>query len=199
LETTNLELNSAHAYCSIFCLNNNRLKLEQITTNLKRQEDDAICDRVNAKQLNIINWLKVCDPSENHIAARELHEPGTGNWFIDSVDFIKWRDHEICSLWLQGIPGAGKTILCSTVIDQTKNFCATQSQFRCVYFYFDFANKQKQIVNSFLRSSIIQLFIDRHDIPNDVQSLYEVCKGNQPTHEALLKTLFSLLKTSGQT
>lgn len=170
-----------------------------MSSDLKRQEYAINRDRAIAKRRQIINWLKVCDPSTNHIAARNVHESGTGSWFINSQDFIKWRDNHARSLWLQGIPGAGKTILCSTVIDEIQKFCAVQLGYRCIYFYFDFADKQKQTVDNFLRSAIVQFFEPLQDIPNEVQSLYDIYKGNQPIRDALIKTLSSLVKSFKKT
>lgn len=150
-------------------------------------------------QRDIVDWLKVCDPSTNHDAARRVHELGTGRWFINSSDFIKWRDNQIHSLWLQAIPGAGKTILCSTVIDEIQKFCDLNVEYRCIYFYFDFADKQKQFVDGFVRSIITQLFLHRHNVPSEIQSLYDVCKGRQPTRNVLINTLFSLLNGHSRT
>ena len=187
-------------------MNDSRIKLEQIndgvaniTLDLKRQEDAANRQLLNAKQQKIVDWLKVCDPSTNHNAARNAHEPDTGSWFINSSEFVKWRDNEVRSLWLQGIPGAGKTILCSTIIDEIQKYCINRSEYCLAYFYFDFNDKKKQIVDNFLRSVIIQLLVYRQDIPIDIQSLYDSCRGNQPTRDALITTLLSLLKTSSRT
>jgi len=140
----------------------------------------------------------VCDPSSNHVAARAKHQADTGNWFIGSTDFADWRDNKIRSLWLQGIPGAGKTILYSTIVEEVTTFCATRSH-ELAYFYFDFNDVEKQIVDNFLRSVILQIFIRRSDIPSDIQSLYDQCRGSQPTREALVATLLSLLKSSTRT
>jgi hypothetical protein len=102
-------------------------------------------------------------------------------------------------LWLQGIPGAGKTILCSTIIHQIETFCSTQEDYAYAYFYFDFNDTQKQIVDSFLRSAIIQLFKRRPEIPADVLSLYTESHGSQPGREALIATLLALFELSAQT
>jgi ankyrin repeat domain-containing protein 50 len=128
-----------------------------------------------------------------------IHEPGTGIWFISSSEFTKWRDGQIRSLWLQGIPGAVKTILCSTIIDEIERFCATQSEYCFAYFYFDFSDKKKQIVDSFLRSMMAQLLLNCQDIPHDVQSFYDSYKRNQPSLDDLFKVLLSLLKTFSRT
>jgi NACHT domain len=187
-------------------MNDSRIKLGQIdyavtkiAVDLKRQESATNREVINTKRQQIVDWLKVCDPSTNHVTARKIHEPGTGNWFISSSDFVKWRDNKIRSLWLQAIPGAGKTILCSTIIDEIKEFCANRSEYRFAYFYFDFSDKKKQIVDSFVRSIIIQLFGYHQNIPIDIQSFYNTSHENQPPLDALIKILLSLLSTSSRT
>jgi hypothetical protein len=177
-------------------LSDNSVKLVNLSDDIKHQEIDS-------KRKDIINWLWPCDPSTNHAAAQAKHEPGTGKWFIDSEDFISWKENKIRSrsLWLQGIPGAGKTILCSTIIHQIETFCTTREGYAHAYFYFDFNDTQKQVVDSFLRSAIIQLFTRRSDIPTDVLSLYNQCQNGrcQPGREPLIATLLSLFKLSAQT
>ncbi|KAH7009779.1 NACHT domain protein [Ilyonectria destructans] len=44
---------------------------------------------------------------------------GTGQWLDEDADFLTWLDKSQKTdrtIWLQGIPGAGKTFLCSTVV-----------------------------------------------------------------------------------
>jgi hypothetical protein len=48
-----------------------------------------------------------------------------GRWLIDDQRFQKWHSSDYCPnplLWLSGIPGAGKTILASIVIDELRRF-----------------------------------------------------------------------------
>ncbi|KLO93164.1 uncharacterized protein LW93_6158 [Fusarium fujikuroi] len=49
---------------------------------------------------------------------------GTGSWLVQDQQFVSWSEGKEKSsqvLWLQGIPGAGKTFLASTAVDRTKN------------------------------------------------------------------------------
>jgi len=59
----------------------------------------------------ILKWLSNTDPTINHNAACEKHEPQTGNWFIQGKDYSQWKETPSSFLWLHGIPGCGKTIL----------------------------------------------------------------------------------------
>ena len=57
----------------------------------------------------VLNWLRCADPTVKHLASRHLHQPGSNHWIIESENFIEWRDNAGQTLWLHGIPGAGKT------------------------------------------------------------------------------------------
>ncbi|SCO12073.1 uncharacterized protein FFE2_12505 [Fusarium fujikuroi] len=49
---------------------------------------------------------------------------GTGSWLAQDQQFVSWAEGKEKSaqvLWLQGIPGAGKTFLASTAVDRTKD------------------------------------------------------------------------------
>lgn len=149
----------------------------------------------------VIGWLKRCDPAyacANHLSARRKHETGTGNWLLHSGPFTAWAAGEWRSLWLHGIPGAGKTVLCSSAIHPIQTLCLNRSDYDVTYFYFDFTDPQKQTVSSLLRSVIVQISGRRSPFPAVTRELYELCiKGSeQPTQEILATTFRSLLSTS---
>ncbi|KAJ7174944.1 ankyrin repeat-containing domain protein [Mycena crocata] len=49
--------------------------------------------------------------------SREL---GTGQWFLQDSRFIQWRSGTGKKLWWRGMPGAGKTVLTSIVVDHLR-------------------------------------------------------------------------------
>jgi hypothetical protein len=57
---------------------------------------DEYCDK-------IIQWLSTTDPSVNHHAACEKHQPTTGEWLIKRADFEEWKWTRNSLLWLHGI------------------------------------------------------------------------------------------------
>ena len=144
------------------------------------------------KTKDILDWLKYCDPSTNHEAARSKHEPSTGNWFIESKIFVNWTGNPNASLWLHGIPGAGKTVLCSTIIEHVKTICGNDTRY--AYFYFDFNDPQKQTVVGMLRSIILQLCVGNAQLLGELCELYRQRNDGrqQPTLQGLTKSLLSL-------
>jgi hypothetical protein len=58
--------------------------------------------------------LNFCTKQKDFFARRQ---EGTGNWLLENDKFKQWLDGTRRTLWCPGIPGAGKTILASVVID----------------------------------------------------------------------------------
>jgi len=144
-------------------------KVEHVTKQINEmvisQEDKAI-----------LNWLDVVNSYDNHDSAREKHLDATGEWFVNSEEFKRWKEATNGAMWLHGIPGAGKTILCSTIIENVKEFCSSQPNERYyAYFYFDFKAPTKRKVDSMLRSVIAQLCTQRGKVPSDIRELFHAC------------------------
>ena len=93
---------------------------------------------------------------------------GTGKWFLDSSAFTSWFTCSCKSLWLHAIAGAGKSVLCSTIIDHVVQ---AQPEEAIAYFYFDFGDPKKQTLNACLRSLLAQLCFFHPRTPEIVAEL----------------------------
>ncbi|KAL2813360.1 ankyrin repeat-containing domain protein [Aspergillus granulosus] len=99
---------------------------------------------INRQELAQINqWLAPVNVAVNHNSATKLRHQGTGTWFIDGEPFKKWISADNSFLWLHAIPGGGKTILASTIIDWIRQH-KENSGAGLAYFYCDYKDKQKQ-------------------------------------------------------
>ncbi|KAF2184785.1 purine and uridine phosphorylase [Zopfia rhizophila CBS 207.26] len=130
------------------------------------------------KREKIERWLLPPDPSTNYNKALQQRQEGSGLWFLQTNAFTRWNKRQNSFLWLHGIPGCGKTILSSTIIEKLERTVPRQS---LLYFYFDFSDTHKQILESMVRSLTAQqldsLFSSRQD------------GRQQPTSESLCKVL----------
>ena len=173
------------------------------TTSIQETVSEVLTSSENAarsqRHSKVLQWIKVTDPSSNHNAARNKHQPMTGEWFLQSEQFVAWLEGRIPSIWVHGIPGAGKTILCSTVIDHVAEFCSPDSRQRHAYFYFDFNDANKRTVTGMLRSILQQL--SAVNLCPELDRLYQQCgEGNhEPRLEALVETLVLALSSSDRT
>ena len=137
---------------------------------------------------NIRKWVSAPDPSTNYHKAHKQRQAGTGLWILESAKFKKWKEAKASRMWLYGIPGCGKTILSSTIIEHLLQHCDEDAREVTVYFYFDFKDVQKQDPESMLHSLLSQLLQCSVAIPKEVDELFSSC-GNgqqQPSLPALL-------------
>jgi ankyrin repeat domain-containing protein 50 len=142
----------------------------------------------------ILTWYKTSDPEQNHKVSRSKHEPDTAKWIFDIKDFRNWKDNSGESLWIHGIPGAGKTILCSTIIDHMSQHYEGDPSNRVAYFYFDFADNKKQTVANLLKSVVYQL------IATEEAGLYTKCNGlQQPNLDELVGVVLAEVSRTRRT
>jgi hypothetical protein len=182
-------------------LNENGKRLAEIEDSSREWRQAFREFKLSHEQDKIIQWLQYTDPSTNHNAACERREPLTGNWLLQSDDFAKWKREPKQLLWLHGIPGCGKTILSSTVVEHIKTICKTDSQCQYLFYYFDFSDSKKQEVAGFLRSVLAQLASRDLKTLKEIERLYNQndCGKQQPDNKSLLSILLSALRSSLRT
>ena len=167
--------------------------LESIRDDIKQSQSDQEHQR-------ILKWLgkSVPDPSQEHNAARDKHENGTGSWLVDSDELKSWATKKNSFLWLNGGAGSGKSLLCSTVIEHLKARCRLQrhSASAVVYWYFSFATKGTLNISNFLCSTVRDLCSKLLIIPDQVQDAWADANNGQqrPTTHGLLEMLHIVLK-----
>lgn len=110
--------------------------------------------------------------------------------------YSEWKTDPASFLWLYGIPGCGKTILSSTVIQDVLQYCDDDPGKAVAYFYFDFNDSQKQSSELMLRSLVTQFSRHCIKVPTTLESLCSSAmnEGRQPSPDALLTALQQLTK-----
>jgi hypothetical protein len=129
----------------------------------------------------IMNWIRAPDQRTNHGAARQKRETGTGGWLLDSDSYKAWKAASTGHLWLHGKAGCGKSVLCSTLIEDLKLHCKADTNTVLAYFYFSFSDLDKQSYRSFLSSLVHQL--------TDEQSYENLKASFDGTKQASVKAL----------
>lgn len=142
------------------------------------------------KSQHMRNWLSPQDPSSNHNNAVSQCHKGTGEWFIQSETFKNFKCGRIPFLWLNGMSGCGKTILCSSVIEDLKHNSSSLS-LRVLYFYFDFTDTRKQTLDGALRSLLWQASTYSGSSSRVLEKLYSSCEEGraQPSTQSLIQDL----------
>lgn len=119
----------------------------------------AILSKIQEDEMRIRNWLSPSAPLFNWNRALDHRHPNTGSWFLRHPRYLDWKLESNSFLWLTGIPGCGKTILISSVIEDLNKI---QSH-NLIYFYFDFGHSRQRTQDDMIRSLIIQLYEKRTD------------------------------------
>jgi len=106
------------------------------------------------------------------------------------------KSNNFNSGYLLGIPGAGKTILCSTIIEHMTALCSQSSDYSA-YFYFD----DRQTVVGMLKFIVVQLCSTQSKVPSELHQLYTQCDHGRdlPDPTALMRVLLSLLTPDHRT
>jgi ankyrin repeat protein len=138
------------------------LEIQKNTRDLKERILDFQRSAVHLSEQQelqvMLEWLGAPDPSVKHNDIRKRRAKDTGLWLLKSNAFEAWRDSQMSSLWLHGIPGCGKSVLSSVVIEHIKHRNALQRRNGALaYYYFDFSNVTTSKSEFMLRSLVTQL------------------------------------------
>ncbi|KAF2738331.1 hypothetical protein EJ04DRAFT_588089 [Polyplosphaeria fusca] len=160
-------------------------------------------DETNAesKRRAIIEWLSPSFHSNKLNDTQKIRTPTTGNWFLHSDLFKDWRQSPGSIMRLTGIPGSGKTVLCSSIIEELTEWRAERKDIIICHYFFDFAAQESQTVGAFVRSLLALIVVQGLVIPGAISNMYQRHHdGFQPPNDHnLLKMLHSLLKEVSET
>ncbi|OOF91694.1 hypothetical protein ASPCADRAFT_154750, partial [Aspergillus carbonarius ITEM 5010] len=105
-----------HAHIEVFSLFINSLNshVAFATKEVVDRINHTIDDHIEQK---IADWLTPVNYAAQQSDFLSRRQDGTGRWLLGAKNFQKWIDNDKQRLLCTGIPGAGKTILTSIVID----------------------------------------------------------------------------------
>jgi hypothetical protein len=141
----------------------------------------------NSEDARLRAWFNPTDASVNFVNASNLRHTGTGRWFLGSDRYVSFKSTPNARLWLRGIPGCGKTVLASTIIEDLKFDKSLETA--VVYFFFSFTDQATQKLDDMLRSLIFQLIACHKSTRIHLAKLLEGCAGGtqRPQIKELVK------------
>ncbi|KAH6951342.1 hypothetical protein DER45DRAFT_576233 [Fusarium avenaceum] len=179
-------------------------KIGQILSDLQtevlaahKKADTIIHHHRTQQHKAVLNWLTQANYSliqGDNIGRRQ---PGTGQWLLDSPQFCNWRDSPGQTLFCPGMPGAGKTILTSIVIDTLETlYLLDDKDIGTAYVYCNFRRQDEQTARELLASLLKQLLQSLSTLPETAKSLYNKhnTKDSRPSLEEISNTLPSVIK-----
>ncbi|PPQ84105.1 hypothetical protein CVT25_003471 [Psilocybe cyanescens] len=143
----------------------------------------------------IADWLTPINFRTIHRDTLSKRTLGTGTWLINSPEFQEWHSKDDGLLVITGIPGAGKTVLSSIVIEYLENLHSKENHNAVVFMYC--RHDDTYSVTDFLASLVKQLVEEHHDKPpifeavNDIHDDHKK-KETYPSEVELLELLQQL-------
>ncbi len=158
--------------------------------------DGIQASNVRHKYQKMFDWLNAVSSSTNYSSARRKHQPKTGDWLLESEAFSLWKNNPQL-LWLHGVSGCGKTVLCSAVIEHLRQEHGHNPEIAVVYFFSDFQDIQKQHPDDLLRSILEQLAVQNEDATLSLEGIFRSCSNgqDQPMSEQLLEACIDAART----
>ena len=167
-----------------------------ITVHEEMSKQRLLVERINKIQTasTIRDWLKAPDATINHDSARMKCHTKTGLWLIKGHIFTAWLNEPNSFIWINGFPGSGKSILCSTAIQHTLREKQYEQRVGIAFFYFDFRDQNKQDSMGMLRALLLQLSGQLEECAQDLRQLYRAYDLGTPPTEALIIYLQRMIK-----
>ncbi|KAF8458797.1 hypothetical protein BDZ91DRAFT_742707 [Kalaharituber pfeilii] len=68
-----------------------------------------------------LDWLRPLEMETRHIDMSQQWQEGTGQWLLQTLEFEGWVGGEYKMLLCEGIPGAGKSVMASVIINHLRS------------------------------------------------------------------------------
>lgn len=153
--------------------------------------------QINRDNWTILNWLTPIDYASQQADFVSRRQEGTGQWLLESAEFRTLMKGDKQMLFCPGIPGAGKTILTSIVIDCLCARFRNDGTVGIAYLYCEFRQKDQQSPEDLLASLLRQLAEGRPCLPPNLTSLFSSHKrqNTRPSFGELSGSLRSIAAT----
>ncbi|KAI9778287.1 MAG: hypothetical protein M1816_004154 [Peltula sp. TS41687] len=144
----------------------------------RRGESQPVTKIVIEDQLiEILNWLSPLNSRQTQERFTRALE--TGDWFFHNEEFEIWHSGDEPCLWCYGIPGAGKSVLASTVVDKLRRRCVEGNENIALLAAFcSFDSSDSQSVDYIICSLLKQVIQQTSHVPKQLNELFRERNAN---------------------
>ncbi|KAI9774757.1 MAG: hypothetical protein M1839_001624 [Geoglossum umbratile] len=121
---------------------------------------------------DIATWISNLNFSTKQADYFSRHQEGTGEWLLEADAFKNWLDGTERTLWCPGLPGSGKTILTSIIVDYLER-SFEREDVAVAYTYCNYKEQENQTVTNLIASLLQQLVRRKRVISDEIVSLYD--------------------------
>ncbi|KAF7356357.1 ANK-REP-REGION domain-containing protein [Mycena venus] len=150
---------------------------------------------IDISRLDFLNWLSPINFFLQQADISQVRVKGTGEWLLVHPLFQQWESGSGRTLWCCGIPGAGKTVLMSMVVDHLSVACRNNKDTGVACIYLNHKEAKDQTPSKLLAALWRQLVHSR-DVGIIAKKLYQQHreKGTAPLLDEVVHMLSSSLK-----
>ena len=135
------------------------------------------------------NWLSPIDFRYRHREILKGAQAGTRQWLFEDKKFRSWVDADRGTLWCPGIPGAGKTVTSSIIIDHLQSKYKDEN-IAVTCLFCNYRDRAAQSAEIFMANLMKQIVQQKRTIPTEITARYKEC-GTVPLTFAESATFFS--------
>ena len=175
-----------------------RDSIKGMRTELKERHEAETRLAMDKETKEILGSFAKVDSRSNFEMSRKLRSPGTGLWLTESQEFKHWLETKNARLWLYGIPGAGKTVLAASVIEEALRVVNPRTAI--AFFFCDYKDSASQDLTNILGSLAQQFAKQDEDSFAKLRKFYETQNSEHRPNfrydpEALLEVLRAITLT----
>ncbi|UQC83094.1 uncharacterized protein CLUP02_08587 [Colletotrichum lupini] len=137
----------------------------------KQAVDSMYHEQVSKHRQEILEWLTPSNYSSQQRDYFSTRHPETASWLLESKEF-EWVANRGQTLLCHGMPGAGKTIMTSVVIDHLIHRFREEPRVGIAYVYCNFKDTERQDCHDLLSSLAKQLAQFCSAFPQSLETLY---------------------------
>lgn len=169
-------------------------EIVELGDRLQKRWDQEDLIALSETRKKILDTYTKGEPYQQHYASLQLRHPETGRWLLQSHEYVHWSTTANGKLWLYGIPGAGKTVLMSMVIEEAMKHCSPGNA--VAYFYCDYKEPETHQPANILSTLASQLARQNEEAMLKLQAYHDTL--STPSRLPKPSTTESLLKLIGE-
>ncbi|KAK1479142.1 ankyrin repeat protein [Colletotrichum tamarilloi] len=145
-----------------------------VKTNLEVRslKKDLAGRHLEERKIQILDRITPVDFTTQQIDNLDRRQEGTGKWLLESPEFEAWVLGDRRTLFCPGMPGAGKTMLSSIVIEHLKRRFEGNSTVGVSFMFCNFRRHDEQTPRNLLASILKQLYCTTPEECEEVENTY---------------------------
>ncbi|GKZ82270.1 hypothetical protein AnigIFM56816_007078 [Aspergillus niger] len=114
-------------------------KITTLSESVARSDEDLLAE--------LLNQLGGRSQSAKQEQEYRKCAPATGDWLLNTAQYMKWKTNPNNLLWIKGAAGCGKTVLCSRIIKDLQDHCGGEQSSSLCYFFMDASEERGVDIN----------------------------------------------------